>query len=461
VKPLTEALVDLADEARTYDVTERVIRRARRRRWLPRPALVAALAACLVVVVLIGAAVQRLAMWTGTGPDGSGEPRIASPLITELIESPTRGSLAGDRAYVDALRKEIAGDRLGGGPFGIGGQALPDDPADVRILFAGDVPGGGRIAIVVTATGRPMTATYEGDAGAAARQLRLARWGDLDAPVYMELGHTYSLLIGPAGFAVEVSERPRYRGDGTVERAWAPEPAGLVLRATESMPPGLRVRLSRAGTVLYESNLPAPGRSVRVSVDPEPLFNRGVEVPATAREVAQALATSSGLTNEDAQYVVLWSDEYTVDDPNGGGSGVGGIATVMARTPAGGGPYLTFAFDTNNPPTGRNHPTGAGVLGDPSTALIAMRLPHWTANPPNDLQVIAPPAAVRVEVVRDGALVATAPLANGVGRFPLAMPAEVTVRALDASGALVAETRFSDNIDQRRSATGEPDIQGW
>jgi hypothetical protein len=461
VKPLTEALVDLAEEARSYDVAERVIRRARRRRWLPRPGLVVAVAASLVVVLGIGAVVRVLSTLADTGVDGSGEPRIASPLITELIESPTRGSLAGDDAYTETLRKEIAGDRLGGGPFGIGGDPLPEDPGDLRVLFAGDVPGGRRIAIVATAAGRPMTATFEGSAGASARRLRLAHWGDLDAPVLMELGPRYSLLLGPAGFAVEVSERPRYRADGTVERTWAPEPAGVVLRATDSIPPGLRVRLSRAGTVLYEGNVPAPGRNVSASVDPAPLFNRGVAVPDTARQVAQALATSSGLGNADAQYVVLWSDEYTVDDPGGGGSGVGGIATVIALTPDGGGPYLTYAFDANKPPTGRNHPTGAGVLGNPAAALIVMRLPHWTPSPTDDLQVIAPPAAVRVEVVRDGAVVASAPLTNGVGRFALAAPVEVTVRALDAAGNPVAETRFSDNIAQRRSATGEPDIQGW
>jgi hypothetical protein len=52
-------------------------------------------------------------------------------------------------------------------------------------------------------------------------------------------------------------------------------------------------------------------------------------------------------------------------------------------------------------------------------------------------------------------------LANGVGRLSLAAPAEVTVRAFDAAGTQVAETMFSDDIDQRRSATGEPEIHGW
>lgn len=37
----------------------------------------------------------------------------------------------------------------------------------------------------------------------------------------------------------------------------------------------------------------------------------------------------------------------------------------------------------------------------------------------------------------------------------------MTVRALDASGATVAEVAFTDDIDQRRSATGESEVHGW
>ena len=461
MKPLTEALVDLAGEADTYDVTERVIRRARRR-WLRYSGRLALVAGAVVTVLVIGVVVRQLSFMAGggSGTGGNGGPRIASPLITELIDSPTRGSLGGDAAYLAALRKAVAGDRLGGF-LGMGGDRLPADAADVRVLFAGDVPGRRRVAIVAAASGRPMTATFEGAAGAAAGRLNPARWGDLDAPVYLEMGDGYVVLIGPASYTVEVSARPRYTAGGTVERTWVPDPSGAVVRASASMPPGLRVRLSRDGTVLYEANLPGAGRSVSVKVDPQPLYGRGIPLPDTARLVADALAHSSGLTDADARYVVLWSDGYTVDDPDGGGSGTGGIATVMAITPDGGGPYLTYAFDTNKPPTGRNHPTGAGVLGDPARGLIAMRLPHWTAQPTDALQVIAPPAAVRVEVLRNGVTVATAPLDRGVGRLDLAAPAEVTVRALDASGATVAETAFTDDVDQRRSATGEPEIHNW
>jgi hypothetical protein len=42
------------------------------------------------------------------------------------------------------------------------------------------------------------------------------------------------------------------------------------------MPPGLRVRLSHDGTVLYEANLPGARRAVSVTVDPQPLYGRGI-----------------------------------------------------------------------------------------------------------------------------------------------------------------------------------------
>jgi hypothetical protein len=48
-----------------------------------------------------------------------------------------------------------------------------------------------------------------------------------------------------------------------------------------------------------------------------------------------------------------------------------------------------------------------------------------------------------------------------VSRLESAAPAEVTVRALDASGATVAEVAVTDDIDQRRSATGESEVHGW
>jgi hypothetical protein len=160
--------------------------------------------------------------------------------------------------------------------------------------------------------------------------------------------------------------------------------------------------------------------------------------------------------------VVLWSDRLEVDDPDGGGSGTGTIATVMAKTTDGGGPYITIGWDTNDPPNARNHPTGEGVLGDPAKSLIAMRLPHWTAQVPEDLQVIAPPGATRIQVVRDGTPVAEVTPDRGAARIHLPGPVDVTVRAFDNNGQQLAETRFSDDISNRMGGNAaEPEIRGW
>jgi hypothetical protein len=161
--------------------------------------------------------------------------------------------------------------------------------------------------------------------------------------------------------------------------------------------------------------------------------------------------------------MVLWSDDYTVNDPNGGGSGTGSIVTVMALTADGGGPYATFAFDTSKPPNARNHPTGAGVLGDPGHSLIAMRLPHFDPKPAEVLQIIAPPTATKAEILRGTTVVGTATLDRGVARVPLSSPTEVTVRAYDAGGSWwrsghspTRSTTGETACTSQRSATGEP-----
>jgi hypothetical protein len=268
-------------------------------------------------------------------------------------------------------------------------------------------------------------------------------------------------VFGPVGYDVSVSEAPRYLADSTVKRDWKPEPAGYIMRDTATLPAGLRVRMSRGETVFYEGGVASPGSRRTASVETNPLHGRGKPAPGAAQAAADALAYSSGLVGPGIRYIVLWSDDFVVDDPNGGGSGVGQIATVMAMTPDGGGPYLTLATDASPQPNGRTHPTGAGVLGDPERSLIVMRMPHFTADVPDTLQIVAPPAAVRADVLgRDGAVVATTPLSNGVGQLHLAGPIQVTVRVLDAQGAVVAERAFADITGAPASGV-EPEIKGW
>ncbi len=462
MRRLAETLDDVAGQAKLYDVTDRAVQvanRRRRTRTLTIPAV-----AILVVTCLLGAG--ALLNLNGGGfvgrPEGgpgrlNGEP---SALIRPLLDAPARGSLAGDAAFLDALLDRVVDD-----PEAYG---LPGDRARLRVLFAGDLPGNRRLALVAGATGAPRVINLTGRKGAGARSLELTGWGDVETPIVREEWRGgkddggYILLFGPVGYDVSVSSGPRYLADGTVKRDWTPEPAGYIALDTGKLPPGMRVRLARGDGVFYEGRVSSPGTARVGTVEVDPLFGRGRPAPVAANSAADALAFSSGLTGAGIRYVVLWSDDYPVDDPNGGGTGMGQIATVMALTPDGGGPFITVATDASPQPNARTHPTAEGVLGNPDRALIAMRMPHFTKVPPDTLQIVAPPGAVRVDIVRGGSeVLATAPLAGGVGKLELAGPLQVTVRVFDAQGTVVAERPFADSTPALGGGGYEPEIRGW
>ncbi|MDG6100893.1 hypothetical protein Daura_01835 [Dactylosporangium aurantiacum] len=454
MRGLAERLDDIAGQAKLYDVTDRAIRGADRRRRTRRFA-VSALSVLAVTCVIGAVSVLRFG-GIGRPEEGPGRLEGVPPaLVLPLLDTPARGSLAGDTAFQSALLDRVVKD-----PEAYG---LPGDRSLLRVLFAGDLPGNRRLVLIAGVTARPRMIHLTGRAGTAARKLELTGWGDVEEPVFREEwrdddNRGFALVFGPAGYDVSVSDRPRYLADGTVTREWQPEPSGYVMRDTSRLPPGLRVRISRGTDVFYEAKVASPGTKQPGTVDPNPLHGRGKAVPRAAQAAADALAYSSGLVGPGIRYVVLWSDDLAVEDPNGTGTGTGQVATVMALTPEGGGPYLTVVLDASPEPNARTHPTAEGVLGDPDRSLIVMRMPHFTPSPSATLQIVAPPSAVRAEVLGAGALLKATPLTNGVGHVDLSAPVEVTVRAFDAQGAVVAERQFTDAV---RSAGLEPEVRGW
>jgi hypothetical protein len=141
------------------------------------------------------------------------------------------------------------------------------------------------------------------------------------------------------------------------------------------------------------------------------------------------------------------------------------VATVMAVTADGGGPYVTLAFDPAAPDASmRYHPTGNGVLGDPAHGLIAMRLPYYDGPAPSDaLQIIGPPTGVRADVLRGGAVVGSTALQDGAGRLTLAKVPDgtkVTVRVSDSAGTVLAERPFTEE-ERNVGLVFEPDVHAW
>ncbi|GAA1385282.1 hypothetical protein [Catellatospora chokoriensis] len=411
------------------DPYPRVVSRHRRRR---RRVTAAIAAVALVFVVAPGA-------WLFGRPQPylpvAGPPPAA---LLPLLNSPTRGSLAGDNAYIESLRQLVAEDDTNSD----GGSRLPDDPGLIKVLFVGDI-GARRIAVVAGVDGKPLVAAYQGKPGDGADELSPTMLAELEPALgtgfAMDNGNaerTY-LLLGPVGAVYETAET-RYTGTG-IQRNWTrlDAPDGYV--GIADLVRQQRFRVLTGGTVLYETEGgAAAGPGSTVTVDPQPAAGRGRPMPAAATQIANSLATLTRLTGPDVTYRVLWSDE--IDMP-GTSTGRAAVVTVQAVTADGGGPYATGTIDTGEGYY-RDHPSGYGIAGDVEHTLLAMRLP-WYQVESDRLQIIAPPAAVRAEVVRDGQT-AEATLVNGVGGLTVPLNSQLTIRVYDATGALLATLAYAD-----------------
>ncbi|MFD0596355.1 hypothetical protein ACFQZ4_32305 [Catellatospora coxensis] len=87
-----------------------------------------------------------------------------------------------------------------------------------------------------------------------------------------------------------------------------------------------------------------------------------------------------------------------------------------------------------------------------------MRLPSYAAEDNQRLQIIAPPAAVRAELVRDGQ-VEEVPLTKGAGWWTEAGKVTATVRAYDAAGNLLATAEFTDLLPPQCDRLNPPTCQ--
>lgn len=403
----------------------------RRRHRRQRQAVVAAVVATAVLVSGVWLsghrAVRRI------------DPAVPAPKLSALLDSPTRGSLAGDAAFLEQMRRRTAGDARG------------IDPATVRVLYAGDVVGSQRLVISTWVGGDPMAFIYLGRQGSPATGLPKYAEQPLRPVVDFQWlvpgsdgGTGYGVLVAPAGSRLEVGTDPRYHADGTVTRTWTGRPGDAMVVPAKDNPLRSRVRVSLDAGPIYDGPLPSVLADLSAPVDADPV-DGGKPVPAASEQVADILARTTGLSTADAHYQVLWSDEIPMSGLEHSATAI--IATVVAVTPDGGGPFATYAFDPAQPDAStRNHPTGSGIMGDPAHWVIAMRLPWYSGTSTTDaLQIVAPPTAVRADLLRDGAVVATVPLNRGAGRTHLALPTSVTVVAYDDAGTEVARHAFVDN----------------
>ncbi|MEV6970841.1 hypothetical protein AB0M47_37645 [Hamadaea sp. NPDC051192] len=376
--------------------------------------------------------------------------------VAPLLNSPTRGSLAGDQEFLRELRERAAAavnrDRGPGGPY------LPSDPDLIKVLFAGDI-GSRRIAVVAGLDGRPLRALLQGSIGDDPSSLYASGSGELETAVVatntaktgLDRSETY-LLLGPAGAGIDRATSV-YSSTG-VRRTWDPVAAdqGFVAYADLTHLERLRVRVG--DKVIWEGEAGRPPK-VSVTVDVQPVFGRGTTVPASyVQAAANYLANETGIAGPDARFRVLWSDRISMP---GTSQGEAYAVVVQAITADGGGPYSTVVFDTGNTDA-RENPFSTGVAGPPEQAAIMVRLPSFSASVDDRVYVLAPPAAARAEFTDVTGHFVGFSLANGVGWLdtPAGLDTQLDIR--DAEGGLLTTRDFTDKDTGGRCDQFDPTI---
>lgn len=453
--------------------------RARRRR---RQAV--ALCAGLAVLLIIVAVPVGLSL---LGSGGSDDRVVSPPTIpdADIYGMPTRGSLAGDAAFVEEVRQlPWTGALTEGVPAALD-PPLPDPPLETRnVVFAGDVTGA-RWALVagqntVQPTGEaadPDLQTdlgalsdiagvwFVGPPGATPAQMLLAtvpRGISVDRPASLYDAATGALVVVSApGDVIEISPRPEVAADATVRRTYVDTNStdGAAVLALDANPyqgglPAPVYRVSRSGMVVLEQGpdgygdpdqAPAPEIALNYLRPPNsPFAARGL--PLDEQRMAAEILSQYGLRPDQIAFQVHYAG------PLPGTSGqLAGLTVLTATFPSGA--VLTRAFWLQELDSSLGYFGGGSCAMDDLSAagvpaaqrIIAMRCDAAAGaedmpDPASTLVVIAPPAlaagsataqaesgAIRLDLV-DG----------GVGMAPFPEGAE-TVVVRDAEGTVLEE----------------------
>ena len=389
------------------DLYERV--RARRQRSDRRrlSALAAGLAA-----LLVGVAVPAGLSLSGNNEDQN----VAGPSAPEadIFGVPTRGSLANDTSFLDAVRRlswEVPGVEVGAGEL-----QIPNPPVETRsVVFAGDVAAGRWALVVGPNTARPTgdaadpdvqtdmgalsdiaAAWFVGPPGATPEQMLLSvfpRGIAPDQPASLYDGASGALVVVAApGDDIEISARPEVAADATVSRSYldAGASGGVAVAAVETNPfegggpPAVQYRVTRAGAVVAEQipdgySAPAGLAITYVELDylRQPVETQPGDPTGLEQEIAARILSEYGLRPDQLHLQV-----HYVGPLPGVGELPAGLTVVTATFPSGA--VLTRA-EWKQQDSAPQLPTGATFVGGQCT---------------NEMSAAGLPAAQRVIALR-------------------------------------------------------------
>ncbi|MFJ8578499.1 hypothetical protein [Micromonospora sp. NPDC093277] len=461
------------------DPYELVMRHARRRRRRRLAGLAAAVAAVLAAALTGPAALNAAGLHheSEDPPPVHGQP-VDSPWGWRLINSPTRGSLAGDTAFVADLARLFDREREE--------LHISADLPTVKVLFADESAGYRQVVLVYHSAKSAALVVSEGPAGAAPARLRSddVLWiGPVD-PFNLIGVHSQPpgvqnqplLGLAPAGCRVSIS-RTADAGESGLRRQWQAQPTDGYLLVDQDTSDGWW-RVECDGQVRQEEPM-RPAGAGRAGTVAETYPDDGRWAPTSefpnttvAREAGQTyrvLARQSGLVDE-ARPVIRWSGRL---DPPGGEAALltarGGGPTLLLVGDTGAGPLLALATVRDPAPTepasdvGPLRPALVATGYAPAPDLLAVRVPALDGDRAlltDQLLVVPYKGATRIEAVADGKVRASAPVTGGAALLTLPIGTQATLRALDADGKVLGSGVL------REPATGErifnePLISAW
>jgi hypothetical protein len=455
---LARSLTSSASPIPPPEELHREVTRARRRWWAVAVAVV--IGAVLVAVVVLSGGVQG----TPTGRPEATPDRSAAPRGLDVTDMPTRGSLAGDAAFLAGLRELPWIDEVSGGePW-----ETPTVPDSRRVLFAGDVPGGrwallvgrpdpveaGADPGVVTATDELLMAWFVGPPGAAPEEMSLGSYPyRIDAETIPALldPHTGAMVVVAApGDTVDVSPRVDIDADAQDSRSWIPaemdDGIGVIHLDPVDLPWTWATvfRVERDGRETISST--PDGGIVPFG---ERLLDLGIEFPRTPTEeereaaewAAQFALSATGLSPDDVEITVRAL--VAVPDP-----ALGALALVTVELPSGAffvsGQWARHTADglTGNADCGMElRPAGSSPGDGVIAALCPLYDPVSGRELDDVLLVVAPPQVDSVRFYRgDSAFLGEVAVPEG-GVLLVPGPQGLTdVEAVTSGGVLLGRT---------------------
>ncbi|MPQ96678.1 hypothetical protein GB931_01835 [Modestobacter sp. I12A-02628] len=417
------------------------------RRRRNRAVLLATGLAVLLVITAVPLALSRLR-------DGDGDRAAApEPPLVELYDLPTRGSLAGDPAFVEAVRALpwTGPDQPPG---------LPDPTLDTRrVVFVGEVPSGARWALVAGEnTARPepplddpalqtdlgalsdvAVAWFTGPPGATPEQMQLASqprgFTGTQPSALVDTSTGDLVVVSAPGDVVQLGTPPKVLPDGgtTMSFGSVPTPVGVAVTRIEAEPGVLWASPPQYRVLRDGVEVPSVGPSsfgADAAVDVPLTFLRTAPPDDPGSVVGQSVdnAVRSVVPRVDRplsadRFVVPWVGEVP------GPAGVPAQVTLLTATVPSGAVVVQSMYARPLEDGGVMWSTCEQQLVWPAGQSAEERAyvlrcdvvdGSFEANTVTSLVVVAPPTAARAQVLTtDGSVLTDVALTDGVAVLPM------------------------------------------